>query len=57
MNDVASVRYITYDKIVLRAELLSLLCYWILILQYRRHKTVRNGLDAAILECNEILKS
>jgi hypothetical protein len=50
MNDVAGVRYITYVKIVLRAELLSSLCYWIMILQYRRHKNMMNGLDAAIFK-------
>jgi hypothetical protein len=38
MNDVAGVRCITYVKIVLRAELLSSLCYWIMILQYRGTK-------------------
>jgi hypothetical protein len=50
MNDVAGVRYITYVKIVLRAELLSSLCYWIMILQYQRHKNMMNGLDAAIFK-------
>jgi hypothetical protein len=50
MNDVGGVRCITYVNIVLRAELPSSLCYWIMILQYRRHKTVMNGLDAAIFE-------
>jgi hypothetical protein len=57
MNDVVGVRCITYVKIVLHVELLSSLCYWIMILQYRKHKTAMNGLDTAILRCNEVLKS
>jgi hypothetical protein len=57
VNDVAGVRYITYVKIVLRAELLSSLCYWIMILQYRRHKNMIMVWTLPFSKCNEVLKS